>query len=229
MKLIIAVTFLILPFFQSYDYVSFEMTQRRNVDGKTSRTNAKFYFSNNGRLVAHYYSPLEFYMINNKEGELSLYNPENNTVFQVMNYLLSSQNNPIYFFLSNKTDDMGLRSMDFKLTNSRLEDGLLISRYKAPQAQQKDGYTEVELVHQGKTPVFIGYLNDDNEYVKKVFYYEYEEVGDFEIPTAITEIEYMEEGDSAISKTDFANFQFDEPADLEFMNFQVPASAELIK
>jgi outer membrane lipoprotein-sorting protein len=229
MKLLFALGLIALPFFQSYDYVSFEMTQRRNVDGKTSRSNAKFFFSNDGRLVAHYYSPLEFYMINNREGEMSLYNPENNTVFQVMNHLLSSQNNPIYYFLSNKTDDMGLRSMDFKLTNSRLEDGLLISNYKAPKVQQQDGYTDVELVHQGKTPVFIGYMDEEGEYVKKVFYYDYQEVGDFRIPTSITEIEFTPEGDSAIAKTNFANFKFDEPADLEFMNFEVPASAELIK
>lgn len=218
---------IIFFFFQSFEFVSFEMTQRRNYDGKTTRTDAKVYFSFNGNMVAHYYSPLEFYMINNKDGELQLYNPEKNTVYQTMNHLLSSQNNPLYYFLSGKTNDMGLRQLGFTLSGSEMTDGLLISFYDKP-VQMKENYSKVELVHKGKTPVFLGYLDDEGEYVKKVFYYDFQKIKDIEVPRSITEIEYFD-SDSAIAKTNFDSFNFDNPGDLEFVNFEIPENATLIE
>lgn len=214
-------------FFQSFDYVSFEMTQRRNKEGKTTRSDARVYYSSNGNMVAHYLSPLEFYMINNKDGELKLYNPEKNTVFQTMNHLLSSQNNPLFYFLSGRTDDMGLKQLGFKLTESKLDDGLLVSYFDKPQGMEEN-YSTVELVHKGKTPVFLGYLDDEGEYVKKVFYYDFQSVRNFKIPGSITEIEYFET-DSAIAKTSFDSFIFDSPGDYEFVNFSVPEDAILIE
>lgn len=213
--------------FQNFDHVSFQMTQRRNIQGKTSRHSAKMYFTPEGKMVAHYYSPIEFFMINNKEGELTLYNPQENSVYQTMNNLLSSQNNPIYFFMSGNTEDMGLKKMGYTLKETKIDDGLLVSYFQKP-ASINEEFSMVELVHKGRNPVFLGYLDDYDKYVKKVFYYDFKDFQGFSMPQSITEIEYFE-SDSSIAKTTFDTFQFNNSSDKEILDFQVPENAKVIK
>lgn len=221
--------YLLVTFYiAQFDWISFELVQRTNSDGKTMTTNSLVYFRNNSDLVIHQISPYDLYILNNRDGELRIYNPKENSVYQTMNYNLSSENNQFYYFLMNKTQDMGLRGMGFKLIESKLEEGLLVSIYDTTP-QVKEYFDKVELVHKGKTPIFIGYLNKKDEYLKKVFYYDYEDITGMNFPMAITEINFLEGGDSLISKTTFSNFNINKAMDQEMLDFSIPNNATLIE
>lgn len=213
---------------QSFQWVSFEMTQRNNNKGVTTEARSVVYFAQNSDLVIRQVFPFELFILNNKDGELKIYNPERNEVYQSMNYQLGSQTNQFYFFLMNKTDDMGLTDMGFALASSRLEDQLLISVYDAPE-NAKQYLEKVEVVHKGKQPIFIGYLDKKDKYLKKVFYYNYMEDLGVTFPGVITEINYLEKKDSIITKTSFTNFKIDDLEAQGMLEFQVPDHARLIE
>lgn len=219
--------FYILSLFQSYDWVSFDMIKRTNQNGKTSKNVAKVYFNADGKMLTHFISPMEVMILNNKDGELQLYNPAENTVFQQLNHMLGTENTNIYYFLKQETDDMGLARIGFTLATSRLDDNLLVSIWKSPKQMQQQIF-DVELVHQGKKPVFLGYRDAKGKYLKKVYYYQYEQVSGVDFPMSITEIDFLKK-DSIVSKTVFESFEINRPADQEWVNFTVPTHATLVK
>jgi hypothetical protein len=199
-----------------------------NQGGKTSSTRSKVYFGDNSNMLIHHISPINLFVLNNRDGELKIYNPEKNSVFQQMNYMINSENNQFYYFLRRKTDDMGLIDNGFTLINTELENGLLISEFDTPQ-DVKQNFDRVELVHEGKTPIFIGYKDKKGKYRKKVYFYEYEQIGEsIQFPMSITEINYIDK-DSIIVKSEFSNFQFDKSEDLQMVRFEVPESAILVE
>ena len=228
MKWAIFIFFPWLSVSQAFEWVSFEMTQRTNKEGKTSEIRSLVYFDNQNQMTIRQLYPMEIYVKNNSDGELIIYNPKTNEVFQMMNYMLSSQQNQFYFFLQGKTDDMGLVDMGFTLNGSRLEDGLLISNYAVPP-EVKKYFDHIEIVHDGQKPIFIGYINKKGEYLKKVFYYDYIVDLDILFPGSITEINYIGKHDSIITKTSFSEFKVDDWDHKEMVEFTVPDDAKLIE
>ena len=88
---------------------------------------------------------------------------------------------------------------------------------------------KMNLGNKGKNPIFIGYKGEKGNYIKKVFYYSYETIGSIDFPKSITEFSYISKKDSIISKTYFDSFQLNNPADREFIEFEVPSNARLIE
>ncbi len=223
------IAWFLFPFFlQDFDWIRFDMIQRSNFQGKTTTINSTAYFTQGSDLVIHQTFPMDLFVFNNRDGELKIYNPNENSVYQTVNYDLNSETNQFYFFFMNQTGDMGLRNLGFRLKNSSLEDGHLVSEYES-DGEFKKYFKKVKLVHKRKDPVFLGYMNEDDEYLKKVYYYDYEDVYGMNFPKAITEITYLENRDSVISKTEFINFTINNPLDKEIIDFKIPESAELIK
>ena len=218
----------LINFFQSYDWVSFQMIQRTNQDGKTTEVRSLVCFDKSSEMTIRQLFPLDLYIRNNVDGELVMYNPSTNEVYQMMNFMMSSQQNQFYFFLRGKTDDMGLVEMGFQLKGSRLEDKLLISTYDAP-AEVKKYFDKIEMVHEGRRPIFIGYIDKKGKYLKKVFYYDYNQNLDFMFPGSITEINYLEKKDSIISKTSFTDFRINDSEHLSMVTFTIPEDAKLIE
>jgi hypothetical protein len=212
---------------QGFDWISFDINKRVNKQGMTTEVEGKIYFQKNGDMLTHFFSPMEVFVFNNREGEIKLYNPQENTVVQRVNFMLGSRNTNFYHFLNGSTGEMGLDQMQFKLESSRLENKLLISLWKAPESGA-DQISMVELVHQGNKPVFMGYLDAKENYLKKVYYYDYQDFGTINFPGAITEIDYVGK-DSVLSKTSFQNFQMNREEDLEMLNFELPEGVEVLK
>lgn len=217
----------VTSFFQPFRLVKFEMEKRTNKEGKTIKMNADIYFSSDGNMVSHFVSPAEVYIINNEEGELKIYNPEANQVFESTNYQSGSQSTTFYYFLKNQYADMGLKRVGFELGDIKAEGDLLINYWTPPE--EVNGFSDIELVRKARKPIFMGYRNRKGAYIKKVFYYNYQNIGfGMEFPTSITEIDYLDK-DSIVSKTTFKGFRFDDDADYEMLNFQVPKDAKLIE
>ena len=228
MHILYYILFPIFSFFQSYDWVSFEMVQRSNQNGRTTEVRSLVYFDKESQMTIRQLFPMDLFISNNSDGELLMYNPETNEVYQMMNFMMSSQQNQFYFFLQGKTDDMGLIDLGFKLEGSRLEDRLLISTYNAPP-DVKQYFDKIEMVHEGRKPIFIGYIDKKGKYLKKVYYYEYMDDLSFMFPGSITEINYLDKKDSIIAKTSFKEFRVNDLSHKDMVAFDIPEDAKLIE
>lgn len=210
-----------------FDWVSFLMVRRMNAQGKTTRMDARvLYQHQDGKMVTHLSEPAEVFILNNREGELEVYNPEKNSVFKTINYDFSSQNNTFYYFLG-QSPNMGLESVGYTLSNSSIDQGFLVTKWMPPKHLKAD-ISYVELVSNGDHPVFMGFVDEENAYFKKIYFYDFENLRGITFPMSITEIDYLEE-DSVITKTTFTDFQFNNSLDREILDFEVPKNARLVK
>ncbi len=226
MHIILLLIFFFFPI-QDFQWASFEMTKRTTKSGVMTRADARVYYKSTGEIVTYFQSPLEMYILNNTLGEYQIYNPSVNTVVRSVDNRLSSQNTTFTYFLLGLSGDMGLESSGFTLRDSKVEDMMLISEYTAPD-EIKDRLNYIELVSNGSFPVFMGYINRQGEYTRKIYYYDYEIVGNFDFPKSITEIDFVN-GDSIVSKTTFSDFRFNDKEDIDLVNYKVPDNASLIK
>ncbi len=219
----------LLTLYQGFNMVSFDMVRRVNAKGQTIRSTATIYFNKSGDMVTNYSPPLDMFVFNNTEGEIKLYNQNDNTVIQSVNYTAGTTNTNFYYFLQGETEDMGLRKLGFALSNTKYEDGLLITEWAAPM-DMSAAFASVELVHQNDMPVFLGHKDKKGNFVKKAYYYDYTQLeGYIMFPNAITEIEYVGKKDSVITKSNFENFQFNKQVDPQYFDFIIPENATVLK
>lgn len=213
---------------QSMDYVSFDMLRRVNAKGKTVESNATICFKENGDMVTKYWPPLRTVVFNNLDGEIKIYNESDNTIIQSVNYHIGSSNTNFYFFLKGNTESMGLADLGFKLTDSKVEDGLIITEWASPKGFENE-VDRIELVHRNSLPVFMGHKSRKGDYLRKTYFYDYKLVnGYIDFPHSITEIEYIP-NDSIISKTQYSNFRFDADVDASILEYEIPSNAKFIK
>lgn len=205
-----------------------EMLTRTAHEGKMSITKAKIFYNSEGQMVSYYTAPEEIYISNTKKGDVIMYNAKENSVLQRQNFLFSTENNQLYFFLENNKSDLGLGRMGFKVGNTRFEDGLKITTW-IPPAQMKNAISKVELVHNKNNPIFLGYYNGNGGFSKKIYFYKYQRHYGISIPTNLTQISFVSPTDSIVSKTEYNDIKFDTDVTDEYFNFEIPTSANVIK
>lgn len=208
--------------------ISLDLYTRTARGGKMSVTKAQIFYNSDGGMISYYTEPDEVFISNTKKGDVVMYNIKDNTVLQRQNYLFSTENNQLYFFLENNKTDLGLSRMGFAITNTKFEDGLKITTW-IPPMQMRSSVSKVELVHNKNNPVFLGYYDVTGGFQKKVYFYKYENHNGISIPTNLTQISFATPIDSIVSKTVYSNIKFDEAVTDEYFNFQIPSTAVVIK
>ncbi len=196
--------------------------------GKTATLTAElFYQSLDGKLITRLDGQINKVMITNRYGELTVYDPEKNTVFRTQSLEYSSQNNLIFYFLNGKTHDLGLGDMGFKQQKTEFKDGLMISKWGSPSSLNHL-ISHVELVHEDFVPIYAGYYDASGELVKKVYYSDYEYHFDLALPTTLTEFNYLATGDSIINRVRFSNIRLNRQAVSSWFDFEIPDDAKII-
>jgi len=223
MNPLLLIYFLFLP--QQFNWVSFSMVKRINKTGVTSWMDARIHFDKSRDMVTYFTKPQELYVLNNADGELKVYNPKENSVFKSVNYNYSSQHTPIFYFLNEK-ENMGLEEAGYEISTSEVNDMLLITKWTPPKKSDID-LSYIEVVNDGEKNVYQGFYDDEAECFKKVFYYDFENVGGKAVPKSITEIDFIEE-DSVITKTSFSDFILNDPIDREILDLKIPENAKLL-
>ena len=213
---------------QSFQKFKTKITTRNFHKGKTVTTEGVLCYTLAGKMITHFVSPKEYYLINTAKGEISLYEPKQKTVVLQQNYQYSTENTQLYFFLQNKKSDLGLKTMGFTIKNTRFEQDLMITQW-TPPIQMSNMIKEVELVHRGANPIFMSYTDSKGRVIKKSYYYNYANFGGVEFPQAITQMDYPIAGDSIVSKTAYTNVKLNAEADDQLFNFTVPSNAKLLK
>jgi hypothetical protein len=212
---------------QLFNNLSVDAELRKVNNSRIQNLSLTSYFDSSGKMVAIYNRPENLVIINDERGRVAIYDSNNNTVVQANNPYYSSRTNELYYFINNKKYDLGLSEIGFKMQESKVEDGLIVTEWIPPVDGMKY-FSFIKLVHEDDNPIYLEYRNQDNEIIKKVYYYNYEYFNQLEIPTSVTTIDFVSENDSTVSKNIYSNFQFDTEENKEKLNYKVPSDAKNI-
>lgn len=229
---LLALVFLVLawvPVPQTIKKVRLKMETKTLRNGTYSKVVSDIYYRfDQGDMVMHYTYPVEFFFLSNDKGEAKIYDPKENTVSLKQGSTFSSENNYLYYFLSNNANDLGFKEQGFLLQNTTFKDGLMITEWLPPTGMAKL-FAKVEMVHENYVPIYIGFEDNKGELLKKVFYYDYQRFNTVSIPQKVTQIDYYSEIDSAITKTSFFELKTGEASQHEYFNFTVPNDARIVE
>lgn len=209
--------------------VSLHMKSRIAAKGSMVVSEADIYYNfEQGKMTMKYEKPFEYYVLSNNRGETKMYYPSKNEVYLNNNPLFSTEKNLLYYFLSNKTYDLGLKDMGYSLFKTRYEEGHMISTWKPVQAGSS--IAEVELVHKNYLPIFIAYYDEKGKLLQKIFYYDYTLVNGLNFPSKVVEISYLGIQDSSVTKIEYSDILFGENENNKsFFEFKVPQNAKLVE
>jgi outer membrane lipoprotein-sorting protein len=211
-----------------FEKISLNMETRSATAGKSTQVKATLFYSSEGKMVSYFTAPQEMIIVNNKNGEIIIYNPLNNTVIQQQNFMMSTETSQLYFFLENKRNDLGLSGMGYTLKATRFEDGLKITNWSPPMELAAQ-VSSVELVHEKGNPIYMGYHDRKGKIIKKIFFYNYTRVSEYiTFPNAITQIDFKTPKDSVITKTAYSEFHLNQQVNDEKLNYSVPSTAKVI-
>jgi hypothetical protein len=208
--------------------ISVTMESKRLHKGKVVTVKADIFFKyTEGILIMHYSYPNDYVFMTNTKGEVKVYYPDKNEVMVQQNQMFSSDNDALYFFLSNKLNDLGLKESGYKLQSTKFENGLTVSSW-LPPAMLLNKISRVQLAHENYLPIYSAYYNAANRPLRKVYFSNYYVANQAAIPQRITEIEYLPNGDSVISRKIYSNINFDGQARSSYFDFKIPANAKLL-
>ncbi len=209
--------------------ISLHMDTKRVFAGKRLSVECDiFYKPAEGKLVMHYSVPENYILVSNKFGEAKIYYPDKNKVSIQQSEFFSSENNLLYYFISDGTYDMGLKSLGFQNSDTRFEDDLMITTWLPPVDLLKK-VSKVELVYKNYLPIYTAYFDKDNKITKKMFYSAYAYYNSFSIPLRVTEIDYQTDKDSIVSRMIYSDVKTNEEAENQYFDFQIPENAQIME
>ncbi|MBN4049778.1 hypothetical protein JYT36_00965, partial [Bacteroidales bacterium AH-315-N07] len=147
--------------------ISTDMITRSVHQGVKTIVKAEVFYHASGKMVSHFNYPVSYTVLNNAQGEISIYDPENNSVQTMQNDIFTSTTSNFHYFVHNKTNDMGLGDLGFKLIETKFEDHLKITKW-VPKITMNQKLTSIELVHDNFKPIYIGYRDINYQVIKKI-------------------------------------------------------------
>lgn len=205
-----------------------KMVSRQLQSGKSITLKSEICFEQSGNMVTHFTSPVEYIVTTNKTGEIKVYDPEKNTVVVKQAGIFSSQSSQFYYFLTGNTNDFGLSMLGFVPVKTYPEGGLIISEWALKTPDPKIQVQFIKLVHQKQMPIYMDYKDKNKNTIRKVYYYSYKQLDNFNFPTITTEIVYNSATDSVITKTAYTDFKLNADANSPYFSFKVPNNAKKI-
>ncbi|MCX6272259.1 MAG: hypothetical protein NTU44_13795 [Bacteroidetes bacterium] len=211
--------------FQNPTKVSMKMEAKSLNKGKAMVINAEIYYQfDQGRMLTRYLPPLDYLFFTNNKGEAKIYYPKTNEVYTKQSSEFDSEKGLLYFFLSNKLSDLGMKDMGFTITDTRFEEKLMITTW-FPPAQLLNFCSKVELVHESYHPIYIAYFDSKGKVFRKIFYYDYTSYAQFSMPTKVVELDYHAQGDSVVNKITYSDIRVGEKANSNYFNYKIPINA----
>ena len=203
-----------------------EVEVKRVMKGQSVTIRKEIFYSANGKMIVRFTYPEEYYLVTNNFGEARIYHPKTNEVMLINDRFMSSESEPLYYFLTNKIEDMGLKSLGFTLTDTRTERNNIIRTYTPNDS--KSNISKIELVHENHLPIYCAYYDSKNRVEQKVYYSDYQMLSFTAFPGRITEISYVEANDSIVSRMLYSNVKVDRNAVSPFFDFSIPSDAKIV-
>jgi outer membrane lipoprotein-sorting protein len=214
---------------QKLDKISLDLISKTLYQGKSVSLKSEVYYKSVGAtMVTHFTSPKEKIVITNGNGEYKEYDFKNNTVTLLQGIDLSSKNSLFYSFLSGSIGDMGLKSLGYKLANTKVEQKMVITTW-VPEGENSVKTKKAEIVHENYLPIYLAFYDINDKPMHKSFYSNFQQVGSVKMPFTITEFEYLSPTDSVITKRIYSNLKTNALVDDNYLNYKVPANAKVIR
>lgn len=201
--------------------VSADVEVKQAVAGKVVTVTKSVYCSGNGRLVIHFHTPEEMFVVTNPLGEARVFIPKTGKDDGGENIGLSSRDELLYLFLSGRVDDLGVTQDGYKLVSTTNEEGLL----KKTFVSDKNGsLPKIEIVYQNYLPIYLAYLDATGKAVNKTYFSNYSYFQRFVFPCRVTNITYPTPRDSAVVRTLYSNLKVDSNDPL--FDYDIPAAGQ---
>lgn len=210
------------------DNISFSFFSKKLFRGTKTSNSGRYYYSN-GNIITRILKPKELFILTNIVGESEVYDPLTNSVTRSQKKITATETNPLFYFFMRKTIDMGLKTNGFKMTDSRIEQKLLVSKWEMTQKTNNSNLRiEAELVHKDNNPIYLSYIVN-GKIIEKNYYSNYYSISvNFRLPSVLTNISYLE-GDSIITKTEYNDIRINNNADNPYFDFKIPPHAKTQK
>lgn len=196
--------------------------------GKSVSLKGELYYVNSGnKMITHFSYPFEQLVFTNNLGQFKSYDVKKNSIIQDENKNYSSQLSYIYSFMSGKTQDMGLKTLGYKLKESKVEGKIIKSTWEQETPMQ--GASKVVLVHQNRLPIYMCFYNAKEKPEQKVYYSDFKTIGNIVFPMVITEFQYLPKGDSLITKKIYSNLRMNNDVNETYINYKIPDNAKVIE
>lgn len=206
-----------------------QMENKTFRDGKYTYVKADLYFKlDYGEIITNFYYPENYVFITNEHGESKIYYPEKNEVFLAQNEVLSSEKNILYYFITNQIFDLGIESLGFTVEETNFEDNYQVTIWK-PLDDIASRVGKVKLVHENGLPIYTAYFDKEDMIVNKVYFNHYKTIYEFMIPSSITEISYLSDVDSIVSKISYSDIKHGPEANNEMFDFKIPDDAKVVE
>ena len=209
------------------NYVSIHLKNETYQNGRLLTYESDYYFNTEtGELVVHGKLPQDHIQITNRLGEVKLYYPQKNSVSLQQNDFYSTQNELIYYFLSNNYYDLGLAGEGFSISDTHMDGEYQVVTWNAPVGMKI--VAKVEMVFKNGQPVYAAYFNFNNHIIRKIYYYDYEVYSNFMMPMKITQISYIAGGDSVIRRNTWSALKTSVLPTSDYFNFKIPDDAKVL-
>lgn len=202
--------------------VSADVEVKQVAQGKVTTITKSVYCANNGRLVVHFHTPEDYYVVTNILGETKLFVPRTNEVLMDNSDAISSKDDLLTLFLSGRVEDLGLSLSGYKLQSAVNEEGKIVRTYVTTD---KNRPAKVEIVLENYLPIYMEDVNETGKVTRKTYFSKYQTSGRFTFPTRTTEVAYVAK-DSTVTRTVYSNIKVDQD-DPDF-NFEIPANAKTV-
>ena len=201
--------------------VSADVEVKQVTAGKVFTVTKSVYCANNGRLVIHFISPDEFYVVTNPLGEARMFSPRTNTTESDPDNSYSTKDELLYFFLTGRLDDLGVTQDGYKLISTTNEDGLMKRVFKSATDGNKP---QIEIVYKNYLPIYLAYLDNTGTPVNKTYFSNYSRVQRLMVPCRVTNIAYITDKDSTVVRTIYSNVKVD--TDDPMFDFNIPSASK---
>ncbi len=226
--IIMLLSILVFAFKSDSGNVSLHMELKKLINKKVLILKADVYYNIDGNMTLHYTYPQDHIFITNAKGEAKVYYPSTNQVMLQQNEAFSSENDVLYSFFTQNTSDMGMKQYGFVIKDTRYENELMITSW-LPPTNLMNQIHNVEMAYENYLPIYTAIYNSKSKISKKVYYSSYTYVGQYSLPLKITEIEYLANGDSVITRKEYTNVKMGTEAENTYFNFKIPSNATLVK
>lgn len=204
-----------------------DVTARQVHKGKSMRVEKQVFYSANGNLVVHYTYPQEYYVITNRIGEASVYQPKANEVMQMNDQSITSESEMMSVFMSPSYADLGLTKMGFVLGKVEKQGNDQVKTYTPTHLDDK-AIKKVVVVCRDGNPIYCAFYSQSDQIVKKTYYSHYVELPAMTFPTLVTQISYDSKGDSIIRREEYRNIRTKDFPKEALFDYKVPTNARRV-
>jgi hypothetical protein len=158
---------------------------------------------------------------------MTVYFPAKNEVMKQQNMFFSSENDIMYQFFSNNANDLGLKVSGFVLEETKYEEQYLVTIWKNT-ATGNSQFAKAKLVQEDYLPIYLAFYDKNGKIIQKIYFANWQNTQAAFFPTKITQIDYVAQNDSIVSRKVYSNVIIGPSAKERNVNIAIPQNAKLI-